>query len=147
MIRLLSAVFFASCASTPSGPYLFPRAKQKHEVKVYGPQGELHAQSLNFLVVDENEARVTSLTPASLTAMKAVIYKNKKAELIYLSPLLEEQRSLVEALLKKLSRLLWLRQSQVSSELSVLKANEDGSLRELEWKIAQQKIVIKVETL
>lgn len=147
MIRLLSLFLLVSCASKDGGAYLFPRTRQKHDVKVYGPAGELNAHSLNFLMIDESQARVTSLTPASLTAMKAIVYKNKKAELLYLSPLLEEQRAIVNALLRELSRLLWARSSRVPSGLKIININADGTVKELEWNIAKQRVVIKVEIL
>jgi hypothetical protein len=40
----------ASCASVPSGPYLFPRGKQRHDVTVYSVDGKenFKTNSLKF---------------------------------------------------------------------------------------------------
>jgi hypothetical protein len=141
---VLCLLFLTACASTGSN-YLFPRGRQRHHVTVYGTDGKIKADSSNFLVVDEIEAKITSLTPVSLTAMTAVAKKDGTTKLIYLSPMLAEQRPIVEALLKKLSRLLWAKRTP--SDVVVKKKFEDGSAQELEWSLAKQKIFIRVEKL
>lgn len=143
-ISLLFLFFLSGCASTGSS-YLFPRGRQRHHVTVHGPDGKIKAETSNFLVVDEIEAKITSLTPVSLTAMTAVARKDGTTKLIYLSPMLEEQRPIVEALLKKLSKLLWAKRTP--SDVVVKKRFEGGSAQELEWRLVKQRILIRVEKI
>lgn len=151
--RLLSTgAFFLllSCSTHPieqQGAYLFPRAKQKHSVVAYGPTGTLTSRSINFLIIEEAKAKLTSLAPTSQTMMKATMYPAAPAEIHSLNPIMEKQRPIVVELLKRLSKLLWIKTGEVPSDIQVVEAFSDGSARILEWKISNQRIRIEVELL
>jgi len=138
-----------SCSTLPQdqSAYLFPRGKQKHSVVAYGPTGTLTSKSLNFLVLDETQAKLTSLAPTSHTMMKATLHRDAPAELHVLNPVMEKQRPIVVELLKRLSKLLWIKAGEVPSDVHVLEYFSDGSARILEWKISSQNIRIEVERL
>ena len=147
-LSFLLTCLLVSCASVDdSSPYLFSRGKQRHDVFAYGPDGELNSSSSNYLVLGEETAQVTSVAAASMSMMKANLTKGHAPELLYLNPALEKQRPIVKELLKRLSKLLWTKRGSLPGDIRVLSTFEDGSVRDLEWIISKQKIVIHVEKI
>jgi hypothetical protein len=145
-VKYLALLLLLSCATHEAGPYLFPRGKQRHEVTVYSKTGEVNFRTNSFLILNDDSAKITALTPVDLTLLKAELKKGTKAKLNYINPAIGEQRGKLEFLLDRLARLLWLR-GKVPAEIKVKSQFEDGSAREVEWYIASQSIVIKVERL
>ncbi len=145
----LSFLMLLNCSSHPQnkGPYVFARGKQKHIVVAYGPTGSITSRSLNFLIIDEVQAKLSSLAPTSHTLMKATLYREAPAVIHSLNPLMDKQRPLVEELLKRLSKILWIKTGELPSNIKVLESFADGSARVLEWKISNQRINIEVEQL
>jgi len=144
---LLFLFFALSCATAPQGAYLFPRGKQKHEVHVYSKDGTENFSSQSFLVIDEKEARITALSPVALTMMKAELHKGQAPIINYLNPALAKHKGNIELFLKKLSHLLWIRQGNLSSEMKVIDLQSDGTAKDIEWKFANQKILIRIEKI
>ena len=145
MIRFL-LLLFAACASTTRGPYLFPRGKQKHEITVISNDGKESFRANSFLILTDNSAKITALTPVALTLLKMEMQKGAAPHLTYVTPALGSQRGNIEILLKRLGHLLWLRGTP-PSEIKVIKFAPDLSAEVLEWSMAHQTIQIKVERL
>lgn len=146
-VFLISFSFVLTSCSTRSQDatqFLFPQAKQKHIVAAYGSKGELNSRSENYLILDGEMAKLTSLSPGSLTMIKATLHREAPADLLFLSPHLEKQRPLIQELLKRLSKLLWITSGKVPSDVKVLEKFEDGAARILEWRIRDQRILIEV---